>query len=50
MRIKKLPPLTKNKLRKNSPKKSSYASNRIEENPLTEEQADLCPDIYLKSG
>lgn len=29
-----------NKLRKNSKKKSSYASNRIEGNPLTEEQVD----------
>lgn len=34
-----LPPMTKNRLRKNS-KKSSYASNKIEGNPLTEEQAD----------
>ncbi|MDO4833305.1 MAG: Fic family protein [Clostridia bacterium] len=29
-----------NKLRKNSKKKSSYASNKIEGNPLTEKQAD----------
>ena len=29
-----LPPITKNKLRKNSKKKSSYASNKIEGNPL----------------
>ena len=29
-----------NKLRKNSKKKSSYASNRIEGNPLTEKQVD----------
>jgi len=35
-----LPPITKNRLRKNSKKKSSYASNKIEGNPLTEEQAD----------
>jgi len=35
-----LPPTTKNRLRKNSKKKSSYASNKIEGNPLTEEQAD----------
>lgn len=35
-----LPPMTKNRLRKNSKKKSSYASNKIEGNPLTEEQAD----------
>ena len=35
-----LPPMTKNKLRKNSKKKSSYASNKIEGNPLTEKQAD----------
>ncbi len=34
-----LPPMTKNKLRKNSKKKSSYASNKIEGNPLSEEQA-----------
>lgn len=35
-----LPALTKNRLRKNSKKKSSYASNKIEGNPLTEQQAD----------
>ena len=35
-----LPPITKNKLRKNSKKKSSYASNKIEGNPLTEAQAN----------
>jgi len=35
-----LPPLTKNRLRKNSKKKSSYASNKIEGNPLTEPQAN----------
>jgi len=35
-----LPPVTKNRLRKNSKKKSSYASNKIEGNPLTEQQAD----------
>lgn len=35
-----LPPMTKNRLRKNSKKKSSYASNKIEGNPLTEAQAD----------
>lgn len=35
-----LPPMTRNRLRKNSKKKSSYASNKIEGNPLTEEQAD----------
>ena len=29
-----------NKLRKNSKKKSSYASNRIEGNPLSEKQVD----------
>ncbi len=34
-----LPPMTQNRLRKNSKKKSSYASNKIEGNPLTEEQA-----------
>lgn len=35
-----LPQVTKNRLRKNSKKKSSYASNKIEGNPLTEEQAN----------
>ncbi len=35
-----LPPMTKNRLRKNSKKKSSYASNKIEGNPLTETQAN----------
>lgn len=35
-----LPQVTKNKLRKNSKKKSSYASNKIEGNPLTEVQAN----------
>lgn len=34
------PALTQNRLRKNSKKKSSYASNKIEGNPLTESQAD----------
>ena len=36
----KLPVSTANKLRKNSKKKSSYASNKIEGNPLSEAQAD----------
>ena len=36
----KLPKTVANKLRKNSKKKSSYASNRIEGNPLSEKQAD----------
>lgn len=36
----KLSPNVANKLRKNSKKKSSYASNKIEGNPLTEKQAD----------
>ena len=36
----KLPALAMNRLRKNSKKKSSYASNKIEGNPLTEQQAD----------
>ena len=31
-----LPQITQNRLRKNSKKKSSYASNKIEGNPLTE--------------
>lgn len=35
-----LPALTRNRLRKNSKKKSSYASNRIEGNPLSERQAE----------
>ena len=35
-----LPQVTKNRLRKNSKKKSSYASNKIEGNPLTETQAN----------
>lgn len=35
-----LPAITKNRLRKNSKKKSSYASNKIEGNPLTQAQAD----------
>ena len=34
-----LPAMTRNRLRKNSKKKSSYASNKIEGNPLTETQA-----------
>lgn len=35
-----LPSITKNRLRKISKKKSSYASNKIEGNPLTEAQAN----------
>ena len=35
-----LPASVRNRLRKNSKKKSSYASNKIEGNPLTEDQAD----------
>ena len=35
-----LPPMAKNRLRKNSKKKSAYASNKIEGNPLTEQQAE----------
>lgn len=35
-----LPQVTTNRLRKNSKKKSSYASNKIEGNPLTEAQAN----------
>ncbi len=35
-----LPTLTANRLRKNSKKKSSYASNKIEGNPLSEVQAN----------
>ena len=36
----KLPSTTTNRLRKNSKRKSSYASNKIEGNPLTERQVD----------
>ncbi|MGN0702791.1 MAG: Fic family protein [Lentihominibacter sp.] len=36
----KIPRITANKLRKNSRKKSSYASNKIEGSPLTEKQAE----------
>lgn len=39
-----LPNVTKNRLRKNSKKKSSYASNKIEGNPLTEQQANEAID------
>lgn len=39
-----LPLVTKNRLRKNSKKKSSYASNKIEGNPLTEKQANEAID------
>lgn len=39
-----LPPAEKNKLRKISRKKSSYASNKIEGNPLTEVQASEAID------
>lgn len=39
-----LPSVTKNRLRKNSKKKSSYASNKIEGNPLTEKQANEAID------
>lgn len=35
-----LPAITRNKLRKNSKKKSSYASNKIEGNPLTQNQVN----------
>lgn len=40
MKYMELPLLTVNRLRKNSKKKSSYASNKIEGNPLTEAQVD----------
>ena len=40
----KLPTTIKNKLRKNSKKKSSYASNKIEGNPLSEAQANSAID------
>lgn len=35
-----LPVITRNRLRKNSKRRSSYASNKIEGNPLTESQAN----------
>lgn len=35
-----LPAITYNRLRKNSQKRSSYASNKIEGNPLSEDQAE----------
>ena len=40
LRLVELPTITQNSLRKNSKKKSSYASNKIEGNPLTEAQAN----------
>lgn len=40
LRLVELPTITQNRLRKNSKKKSSYASNKIEGNPLTEAQAN----------
>ena len=39
-----LPKTVSNRLRKNSKKKSSYASTKIEGNPLTEDQADAVID------
>ncbi len=39
-----LPAITANRLRKNSKKKSSYASNKIEGNPLSEEQVSRAID------
>ncbi len=39
-----VPDVISNKLRKNSRKRSSYASNRIEGNPLTYEQAEMAID------
>lgn len=39
-----IPPSAINKLRKNSKKKSSFASNKIEGNPLTEKQSDEAID------
>lgn len=47
-----LPVSLANRLRKSSRKKSSFASNRIEGNPLTEEQSNVAIDSsrrrYLK--
>jgi len=40
----KLPAITQNRLRKNSRKKSSYASTKIEGNPLTQAQAEQAID------
>ncbi len=40
LRMVELPVLVTNRLKKNSKKKSSYASNKIEGNPLTESQAN----------
>ena len=40
LKSREMPVITKNRLRKNSKKKSSYASNKIEGNPLTQAQAD----------
>lgn len=40
LRLIDLPQITMNRLRKNSKKKSSYASNKIEGNPLSEAQAN----------
>lgn len=40
LRTVELPAITMNRLRKNSKKKSSYASNKIEGNPLTQAQAN----------
>ncbi len=40
----KLPIITSNRLRKNSKKKSAYSSNKIEGNPLSEEQANKIVD------
>ena len=39
-----------NKLRKSSKKKSSYASNRIEGNPLSETQASAYGGLRRKCG
>jgi len=43
-----VPIVLSNRLRKSSKKKSSYASNRIEGNPLTEAQADAVIDSLSK--
>lgn len=40
----KIPVATRNKLRKNSKKKSAYSSNKIEGNPLTEQQSNEAID------
>ena len=44
-----MPAMVKNRLRKNSKKKSSFASNKVEGNPLTEEQANNAMESRLST-